>query len=152
MSVSELWSWCCHQVVLWSHREVCEYECISTPLHWLPRLLNLVVNLRFALQVSLCGTPTQPLHPPRAWHPIVGSCVSSTVHRCASASSWDRGALLNCTCTVKSGQPGPRALPSRCHLCSTPSFLTMSCTSLYVPSLDLCLRMVDGVTGLRHRT
>ena len=24
-----LWSWCC-QVVLWSHREVCEYECIST--------------------------------------------------------------------------------------------------------------------------
>ena len=48
-----LWSWCCCQVVLWSHREVCEYECISTPLHWLPRLLNLVVSLRFALQVSL---------------------------------------------------------------------------------------------------
>ena len=24
------WSWCCHQVVLWSHRQVCEYECIST--------------------------------------------------------------------------------------------------------------------------
>ena len=33
------------------------------------------------------GTPTQPLHPPRAWHPIVRSCVSSTVHRCAWASS-----------------------------------------------------------------
>ena len=33
------------------------------------------------------GTPTQPLHPPRAWHPIVRSCVSSTVRRCASASS-----------------------------------------------------------------
>ena len=48
-----LWSWCCHQEVLWSHREVCECECISTPLHWLPRLLNLVVSLRFALQVSL---------------------------------------------------------------------------------------------------
>ena len=43
------WSWCCCQVVLWSHREVWEYECISTPLHWLPRLPNLVVSLR-----SLC--------------------------------------------------------------------------------------------------
>ena len=24
-------------VVSWSHREVWKYECISTPLHWLPR-------------------------------------------------------------------------------------------------------------------
>ena len=44
-----LWSWCCCQVVLWSHREVCEYECISTPLHWLPRLHDLGDSLR-----SLC--------------------------------------------------------------------------------------------------
>ena len=25
-----VWSWCCCQVVLWSHREVWEYQCIST--------------------------------------------------------------------------------------------------------------------------
>ena len=47
-----VWSWCCCQVVLWSHREVWEYECISTHLHWLPRFLKLVASLRFPLQVS----------------------------------------------------------------------------------------------------
>ena len=55
-SASSLWIVeleCCPQVVLWSHREVWEYVCISTALHWPPRLLNLVVSLRFALQVSL---------------------------------------------------------------------------------------------------
>ena len=45
----------------------------------------------------------------------------------------ERVALRNCTCTVKSGQSGPRALPSRWDLCSTPSFLTLPCTSLYFP-------------------
>ena len=45
----------------------------------------------------------------------------------------ERGALRNCTCTVKSGQSSPRALPSRWDLCSTRSFLTMPCTSLYLP-------------------
>ena len=77
-----VWSWCCCQVVLWSHREVWEYECISTPLHWLPRLLNLVVSLSFALQVSLSVLQHNHLHPPHAWHSIVRSCA-----RRASASS-----------------------------------------------------------------
>ena len=43
-----------------------------------------------------------------------------------------RGALRNCTSTVKSGQSSPRALPSRWDLCSTTSFLTMPCTSLHL--------------------
>ena len=38
-----MWTWCCCQVVLWSHREVWEYECISTlcscvARHIFPRL------------------------------------------------------------------------------------------------------------------
>ena len=68
----------------------------------------------------------------------------------------ERGALRNCTCTVKSGQSSPRALPSRWHLCSTPSFLTMPCTSLYFPHdvlqhraflLDVVVRQCRPVFG-----
>ena len=74
----------------------------------------------------------------------------------------ERGALRNCTCTVKSGQSspsgqsGPRALPSRWDLCSTPSFLTMPCTSLYFPHdvlqhraflLDVVVRQCRPVFG-----
>ena len=69
----------------------------------------------------------------------------------------ERGALRNCTCIVKSGQSGPRALPSRWDLCSTPSFLTMPCTSLYFPHdvlqhraflLDVVFRQCRPVFGL----
>ena len=58
---------------------------------------------------------------------------------------------------VKSGQSGPRALPSRWDLCSTPSFLTMPCTSLYFPHdvlhhraflLDVVVRQCRPVFGL----
>ena len=82
-----LWSW--SAVVKWSCGviERCvEYECISTPLHWRPRLADLVDSLRFALQVSLSVLTTHPLHSPHVWHSIVRSCASSTAHRRASAS------------------------------------------------------------------
>ena len=49
----------------------------------------------------------------------------------------ESGALRNCTCTVKSGQSGPRALPSRWDLCSTPRILTMPCTSLMSCNTEL---------------
>ena len=57
-SASSLWIVDCGvgAVVKWSCGviERCgEYECISTPLHWRPRLADLVDSLRFALQVSL---------------------------------------------------------------------------------------------------
>ena len=56
-------------------------------------------------------------------------CIDEVTSRCC--------ALRNCTCTVKSGQSGPRALPSRWDLSSTPrpchalhcTFLMMSCNT-----------------------
>ena len=113
-ALSGVWSWCCCQVVLWSHREVCECECISTPLHWPPRLHDLVDSLRFALQVSLSVLQhnlcillmlgIQSLYPL-----LIVALRQVHEHDLLEI----RGALCHCTGTVKSGQSGPRALPSR---------------------------------------
>ena len=41
------WSWCCCQVVLWSHREVWEYECISTDSASLKYLESFMQSISF---------------------------------------------------------------------------------------------------------
>ena len=51
------------------------------PSHWLPTIAQSSCQSEIRSASEPLGTPTQPLHPPRAWHPIVRSFVSSTVHR-----------------------------------------------------------------------
>ena len=102
------------------------------------------------------GTPTQPLHPP--------PCLASNreivcfIHCPSMRFGKFVSAVLFATvpCTVMSGQSGPRALLSRWDLCSTPSFLTMPCTSLYFPHdvlqhraflLDVVVRQCRPVFG-----
>ena len=182
-----MWSWSCRRVVLWSHREVWKYECISTPLHWLPRLLNLVVSLRFALQASLSVLQ----HNLCILHMLGIQSRDHVLHLLLIVALREvrehdileiRGALCHCTCT----EVWP--IRSSSSTVSMRSVFTMPCTSLMscntelsfwtllsdsvFPSLscfpcedqsllvgmnaflvlDLCLHIVDGDTGLRHRT